>query len=38
MRWLTGWVTHPSRWVDVAITVVLGATVIFVVGVMLGWR
>ena len=34
MRWLTGWVTHPSYWGDVAIVAVLGAAVIFVVVVM----
>jgi hypothetical protein len=38
MRWLTGWITHPSRWIDVAIVAALGATVIFVVVVMLDWR
>ncbi len=38
MRWLTGWITHPSYWVDVAIVAVLGAAVILVVVVMLlGW-
>jgi hypothetical protein len=25
MRWLTGWVTHPSFWVDIATAAVLGA-------------
>ena len=38
MRWLTGWVTHPSYWVDVAIVAALGAAVIFIVMAMLGWR
>ena len=38
MRWLTGWVTHPSFWIDLAIVAALGAAVIFVVVVMLlGW-
>jgi hypothetical protein len=34
-RWR--WITRPS-WIDVAIGVALGAVVIFVVEVMLGWR
>jgi hypothetical protein len=38
MRWLTGWITHPSLWVDTAIVAALVAAVIFVVVVMLGWR
>jgi hypothetical protein len=38
MRWLIGWVAHPSRWVDVAIVAALGAAVIFVVAAMLAWR
>jgi hypothetical protein len=38
MRWLTGWITHPSYWVDVAIVAALVAAVIFVVVVMLGWQ
>jgi hypothetical protein len=38
MHWLRRWITYPSLWIDVAIMVVLGAAVIFVVVVMLGWR
>jgi hypothetical protein len=39
MRWLTGWTTHPSRWIDVAILAAIGAAVILVVVVMMmrGW-
>jgi hypothetical protein len=37
-RWLPGWLTRPSFWVDLAIVAALGAAVIFVVVVMLGWR
>jgi hypothetical protein len=37
-RWLTGWVTPPSRWVDGAIVAALAAAVIFIVVMMLGWR
>ena len=37
-RWLPGWLTRPRFWVDLVIVVALGAVLIFVVGVMLGWR
>ena len=37
MRWLTGWITHPSRWIDVALFTAIGAAVILVLVVMLGW-
>jgi hypothetical protein len=37
-RWLPGWVTHPSFWIDVAILAALGTALIFTVVVMLDWR
>ena len=37
-RWLTGWVTHPSYWVDVAIVAGLGSAAIFAVLVSLALR
>jgi hypothetical protein len=36
-RWLTGWITHPSRWIDVALFAAIGLAVLFIVVVMLGW-
>jgi hypothetical protein len=38
MRWLTGWITHPSLWIDVTLFTTIGAAVILVIVVMLGWR
>jgi hypothetical protein len=35
MRWLTGWITHPSPWIDVVIVAALVVAMIFVVVVML---
>jgi hypothetical protein len=37
-RWLTGWLTRPTLWIDLAILAALCAALIFVVVVMLGWR
>ena len=36
-RWLPRWIASPSVWIDVAIATALGAVVIFVAVVMLGW-
>jgi hypothetical protein len=27
-RWLTGWLTHPSTWIDVAIFAAIGAVLV----------
>ena len=38
-RWLRRWITYLILWaVDIVILAALGAAVIFVVVVMLGWR
>ena len=30
LHWLTGWITHPSQWIDIVIFVALVGAVIFV--------
>jgi hypothetical protein len=37
MRWLTGWITHPSPWIDVAIWAAVGATLLPLLSVMFHW-
>jgi hypothetical protein len=35
-HWLTGWITHPSQWIDVAIYVARIGAMIFVIWAVFG--
>jgi hypothetical protein len=36
MRWLTGRITHPSPWVDVAIVAAVSGAVVFMIWAVFG--
>ena len=36
MRWLTGWITDPSPWIDITLFVAVVAAVVFMIWAVFG--